>query len=122
MTVLQALGETVDRAAEIVWVDERLHRRAWAKAASDSSKGPSLVDWTGFLVMEDRGIKTALAIDIAFGGRGIGWCLTPTPSSGLPLLPSCAGANWPRSDGARRPALLQDALDPVLLDLSRPRS
>lgn len=69
-TVFQALGETIDRSVEVVWVDESLHRRAWVKAAAEERQGPSLVDWTGFLVMKDRGIKTALAIDNHFRQQG----------------------------------------------------
>lgn len=55
---------------EIVWVDEPLHRRAWARAAESSKKGPGLVDWVGFLAMNDRSITTALTLDRHFKKQG----------------------------------------------------
>jgi predicted nucleic acid-binding protein len=69
VAAFRRLGETIDRAAEILWVDEELHRAAWSKAAA-SRRGPSLVDWVGLLSMERLGIRTALAIDRHFRQRG----------------------------------------------------
>ncbi len=68
--VFQAFGETIDQSAEVIWVDEDLHRRAWTKAAKESRRGPSLVDWVGFLVMKDLGVHSALAIDDHFRRQG----------------------------------------------------
>ena len=70
VTVFQALGETIDQSTEVIWVDEELHRRAWAKAAEEPRRGPSLVDWVGFLVMRDLGVDSALAIDNHFRRQG----------------------------------------------------
>lgn len=63
------LGEVTERALEVIWVDEALHRAAW-REAQRSRRGPSLVDWVGFLVMRDRRIDTALALDRHFLDRG----------------------------------------------------
>jgi predicted nucleic acid-binding protein len=65
-----ALGSAAARSLDVVWVGEALHGRAWAGASKESCRGPSLVDWTGFLVMEDMGLTTALALDPHFRARG----------------------------------------------------
>lgn len=68
---LRALGDVVDRAVEIVWVEEDLHRKAWVKTAAGGRRGPSLVDWVGFLVIAEHGLELALALDEHFGKQGI---------------------------------------------------
>ena len=70
MQALKALGDTIEHAATVVWVDEDLHRRAWAEVVKESRRGPSLVDWVGFLAAEDLGITTAFALDKHFQKRG----------------------------------------------------
>lgn len=69
IVAFRRLGETLERAAEVVWVDEDLHWKAWAKAAA-ARRGPGLVDCVGFLVMKQLGIKTALALDNHFKKEG----------------------------------------------------
>jgi len=64
------LGTAVTAAAEIIWVDAELHHRAWQETARGPRNGPSLVDVVGFLVMEGRGLTTALALDRHFRDRG----------------------------------------------------
>ena len=64
------LGKALDSTVETVWVDEALHREAWARAAKEPRKGPSLVDWTSFLVMQDLGLDTALTLDGHFEKEG----------------------------------------------------
>lgn len=64
------LGLTVDRALQVVWVDEELHGRAWKLAASRGRRGPSLVDCVSFLVMREAGIDAALALDEHFRAEG----------------------------------------------------
>lgn len=70
MEYVRRLGDAVDAFEGIIWVDEALHRRAWSEAAKAGRNGPSLVDWVGFLVMRNRGIDTALAIDGHFNDQG----------------------------------------------------
>lgn len=70
IAAFKALGDVIDRAAEIVWVDETLHRAAWRNSAAEGRKGASLVDWVGFLVMKGRAIDLALAIDEHFRREG----------------------------------------------------
>jgi predicted nucleic acid-binding protein len=70
LAAFAALGAALDRSAEILWVDEDLHRRAWAMAAKQTRKGPGLVDWVSFLAMREHGIDTALALDRHFRQQG----------------------------------------------------
>ncbi|MCP4657698.1 MAG: PIN domain-containing protein [bacterium] len=70
MAAFQALGQTVDRGLEVVWVDEELHRHAWRQAAAEPRRGASLVDWVGFVVMRNLGIGQALALDSDFRRQG----------------------------------------------------
>lgn len=70
MAAFEALGQTVDRALDVVWVDEELHRQAWRHAAEEPRRGASLVDWVGFLVMRDLKIGEALALDQDFRRQG----------------------------------------------------
>ena len=70
LLAFKALGAAVDRAMEVVWVDEDLHRRAWAKAIHESKQGASLVDWVSFLAMKDLGIDHALTLDRHFRRQG----------------------------------------------------
>ena len=64
------LGEVVERAMDVIWVDEDIHGRAWEAASSGRRKGPSLVDHVAFLIMHDLGLDTALAIDRHFERAG----------------------------------------------------
>lgn len=66
----RSLGEVVERSLDVVWVDEALHRRAWAEAAAATKRGPSLVDCVGFSIMRQLGVGTALAIDAHFRKAG----------------------------------------------------
>jgi len=66
----RALGEVVDDAMEIVWVDEALHRQAWRKAAESGARGPSLVDWVSFITMRGMGLEIALTLDKHFAKQG----------------------------------------------------
>ncbi len=71
MAAFRELGRVAVRAFEVVWVDEELHHRAWAAAAEEGRRGPSLVDQVGVLVMEDFGLDTALALDTHFARPGV---------------------------------------------------
>ena len=64
------LGDTIERGAEVVWVDEELHRRAWKAASKGGKRGPSFVDWVSFLLMAELNIETALAQDRHFVQQG----------------------------------------------------
>ncbi len=70
IAAFEALGQTVNRALDVVWVDEELHRQAWRQAATEPRRGASLVDWVGFLVMQNLGIGEALALDQDFRRQG----------------------------------------------------
>ena len=68
----KALGEAVERAMDVVWVDQELHARAWEAACGSSNQGPSLVDHVSFLTMRSLGVETALALDAHFEAAGFG--------------------------------------------------
>lgn len=55
---------------EIVWVDQALHERAAEANRAAARRAVSLVDWTSFLVMRDRGIRDAWAFDEDFVEQG----------------------------------------------------
>jgi len=60
----------VERSATVSWVDARLHREAWDKAAGTGRDGPGLVDWVSFLVMRRLSIATAVTLDKHFRDEG----------------------------------------------------
>ena len=64
------LGAVVDRSMQVVWVHEALHRDAWSRASGEPRRGPSLVDWVGFLVMRELRLDTVLALDHHFETQG----------------------------------------------------
>lgn len=70
MAAFAALGQTIDHALDVVWVDEDLHRQAWRKAAAEPRRGASLVDWVAFIVMRNLGLEEALALDNDFQRQG----------------------------------------------------
>ena len=80
--VLKSVHQTVSSSFEVVWVDESLHQRAWDRLLSHGRKGPSLVDWTGFLIAGDSGIKKVMAVDHHFADRGFE--LLPAPTRQAP--------------------------------------
>ena len=66
----EELGALAAQAMTIIWVDEDLHGRAWALAAAQARRGPSLVDCTSFLIIKEQGIDAALTVDRHFRRRG----------------------------------------------------
>jgi predicted nucleic acid-binding protein len=55
---------------EIVWVTPELHAAAVEAHLADLRRRTSLVDHTSFVVMRERGIDGALALDRHFGPAG----------------------------------------------------
>jgi predicted nucleic acid-binding protein len=55
---------------EVEWVDARLHGRAMKRLLRTDRRGLSLVDVVSFVVMEERGLRTALALDADFAREG----------------------------------------------------
>ncbi len=70
VAAFRALGEAVDSAMDVLWVDEELHHRAWKGASQVGRKGPSLVDFVGFLAMQALRVDTALCLDQHFRDQG----------------------------------------------------
>jgi len=70
LAAFRALGEAVDRAVDVLVVDEDTHRRAWILAAEGTTRGPSLVDHSSFLLMRDLGMTAALSLDRHFASQG----------------------------------------------------
>ena len=56
--------------AEVVWIDEKLHRRATAAMFAAGRRQVSLVDWLSFEVMRDRRIRHAFTYDGDFKEQG----------------------------------------------------
>ena len=48
---------------DFAWIDESVHLRATAAMIASGSRHVSLVDWTSFEVMRERGITRALTFD-----------------------------------------------------------
>lgn len=70
MPAVRALHDLLVPVLEVVWVDPQLHRRAVAALLAADRRDVSLVDWTSFEVMRERGIDTAFAFDDDFAARG----------------------------------------------------
>jgi predicted nucleic acid-binding protein len=68
--MFRRLGDTVRRAADIVWVDPETHVRAWDLAGDGGRKGPGLVDQVSFLVMRNLGLDAAATLDRHFAEQG----------------------------------------------------
>jgi hypothetical protein len=67
----------------IRWVDEGLHRRAAERHRKRDQRRLSLVDCVSFVVMDDEGIRDALALAPDFGRHG------------YTLIPGATGAPQP---------------------------
>ena len=63
--------------AEVVWVDQRLHRTAVAFLRARADKDYSLCDAVSFLLMRQRGITEALTTDHHFEREGFVRLLRP---------------------------------------------
>ena len=59
-----------DKAVEIIWVDETLHRQAVALMRDRADKNYSLCDAASFIVMRQRGIVESLTTDKHFRQEG----------------------------------------------------
>ncbi|MCY7346722.1 MAG: PIN domain-containing protein [Pyrinomonadaceae bacterium] len=59
-----------DKAVEIIWVDETLHRQAVALMRERADKNYSLCDAASFVVMRERGITESLTTDKHFRQEG----------------------------------------------------
>ena len=55
---------------EVVWMDDDLHGRAFRRLDRLNRRVVSLVDCAGFVVMEQRAIRHAFALDRHFGEEG----------------------------------------------------
>lgn len=70
---LRAVRELHDELlpiVEIVWIDEKLHRRATAAMFAADRRSVSLVDWLSVEVMRDRRIRHVFTFDADFTEQG----------------------------------------------------
>jgi predicted nucleic acid-binding protein len=70
---LEAVRRVVDGylpIIEIAWVDRDLHDRALSALLGSGQRGVSFVDHVSFVLMRDRGIRTAFAFDQDFVAQG----------------------------------------------------
>jgi predicted nucleic acid-binding protein len=70
MPAVRALHDLLLPVLDVVWVEPQLHRRAVAALLAADRRDVSLVDWTSFEVMRERGIDTAFAFDDDFAAQG----------------------------------------------------
>ncbi len=70
MQAVRELHEGLLPVAEVVWIDEKLHRRAAAAMFAAGRRQVSLVDWLSFEVMRDRRIRHAFTYDGHFREQG----------------------------------------------------
>ena len=70
LAALRELHDGLLPVAEIVWIEEKLHRRATAAMFGASRRAVSLVDWLSFELMRDRRIQHAFTFDAHFAEQG----------------------------------------------------
>lgn len=70
IAAIAILQDVIWPQVEVVWVDQALHERAAEANRAAARRAVSLVDWTSFLVMRDRGIRDAWAFDRDFVEQG----------------------------------------------------
>ncbi len=58
-------------ALRVLWIDEPTHQLATAAMRGSLNRGVSLVDWTSFVTMRERGIDRAFAFDADFQSQGL---------------------------------------------------
>jgi predicted nucleic acid-binding protein len=68
--VARRLMQDVLPLIEVAWITPELHARAVAAHLSDVRRRISLVDHTSFVLMRERGIREALALDRHFREAG----------------------------------------------------
>jgi uncharacterized protein len=67
---VQALSGTVVPLLTVIWVDASLHAAAESAWLTANRRQLSLVDCASFVVMRQRGLTTALALDVHFREQG----------------------------------------------------
>jgi len=77
---VKALQNDVVPLLDVIWVDEALHRAATEALLASGSRAVSLVDWTSFAVMRDRGLRLAFAFDDDFRSQGFETLDVPKPA------------------------------------------
>jgi len=55
---------------DVAWVDRELHDRALSALLGSGQRGVSFVDQVSFVLMRDRGMRTAFAFDRDFVAQG----------------------------------------------------
>ncbi|MDQ3553996.1 MAG: PIN domain-containing protein [Chloroflexota bacterium] len=70
ITQVRRLVDHLLGVVAIRWVDEALHRAAYAALLASDSRGVSLVDHTTFIVMREAGIDDAFAFDSDLMSQG----------------------------------------------------
>lgn len=54
----------------VTWIDESLHTRAVTAMLAAGRRDVSLVDWTSFELMRQRGVDHAFAFDVDLDDQG----------------------------------------------------
>jgi predicted nucleic acid-binding protein len=67
---VRLFSERLLPALEVVWIDAERHHRAVGMLLARRRRSVSLVDWTSFDLMRERGIQDAFAYDEGFKREG----------------------------------------------------
>lgn len=70
LEAVQDLLTTIVPVLDVIWVDADLHQLATTALLAARRRDVSLVDWTSFVVMRERGIDRAFAFDDDFVEQG----------------------------------------------------
>lgn len=70
IAALRALHHQTLSVIDVVWVDADLHGRAVSALLAAARRDVSLVDWTSFELMRQRGVSDAFAFDDDFVEQG----------------------------------------------------
>lgn len=70
LDIVRSFVDDLLAPVEIAWVGRELHLQARAAMLAGGKRAASLVDWTSFLVMRERGLTTAFAFDDDFRAQG----------------------------------------------------
>lgn len=74
--VLEYLDALIDHPdIELIWIDEQLHRAAFALLLARRDKEYSLCDAVSFVLMRQRNLYRALTTDKHFDKKGLSGCL-----------------------------------------------
>lgn len=70
MDIVRDFTHLILPVVTLLWIDDAIHHAATEASHSTGIAGPSLVDHSSFIIMQEHGITHALAFDEHFRQRG----------------------------------------------------